>query len=153
MLPIPSAAGTYLLILHCDKTSLVTVGRLGEIHFPAGWYVYVGSAFGPGGLRGRLMHHLRPLNTCHWHVDYLRRHAVLREVWIDGAGRRLEHQWASALSGRIPAARPIPRFGCSDCTCPSHLVYFRKHPGHHFKKAIPEAGLALEIDETGIRFR
>lgn len=154
-MPVSNTTGTYVLVSYCAKGGLVTVGRLGEISFPRGWYAYVGSAFGPGGLRGRLMHHLRALKTCHWHVDYLRRHAALREVWINGSAERLEHRWAAALAGLIPAARPIPGFGCSDCTCLSHLVYYRTYPGCHFKKAIPEAGLVkgLKIDEAGIRLR
>ncbi len=155
LLPVSNAAGTYVLVLYCAKGGMVTVGRLGGIRFPRGWYAYVGSAFGPGGLRGRLMHHCRPLKTCHWHVDYLRPYTALKEVWINGSAKRLEHRWASALAGLIPTARPVPRFGCSDCTCPSHLVHYRKYPGCHFKKAIPEAGIVkgLKIDDTGICIR
>ncbi|MBT8467436.1 MAG: DUF123 domain-containing protein, partial [Deltaproteobacteria bacterium] len=35
----------------------VEVGRLGTICFDAPFYVYVGSAFGPGGLAARLRAH------------------------------------------------------------------------------------------------
>jgi Uri superfamily endonuclease len=153
MLTVSNRPGTYVLVLYCATDGLIAVGRLGEIRFSAGWYAYVGSAFGPGGLRGRLKHHLHPLKTCHWHVDYLRSHAAVREVWTNASGRRFEHRWASALAGLCPAARPIPRFGCSDCSCPSHLVHFEQYPGHHFKRAIPGAGLALKVDDAGIVFR
>jgi Uri superfamily endonuclease len=51
--------GTYALLLKLDKQERITVGRLGTFGFPAGYYLYVGSALGPGGLRARLARHRR----------------------------------------------------------------------------------------------
>ena len=51
--------GTYALLLRLDKQERITVGKLGTFDFPVGYYLYVGSALGPGGLRARLARHRR----------------------------------------------------------------------------------------------
>ena len=63
--------GTYALLLGLDEPVELEVGRLGRIHFGSPFYLYFGSAFGPGGLVARLQHHLRPARRPHWHVDYV----------------------------------------------------------------------------------
>ncbi|MCB9451085.1 MAG: GIY-YIG nuclease family protein [Anaerolineaceae bacterium] len=124
----PADKGTYILILRLSKPVSLTPGRLGTFDFPGGWYAYVGSAFGPGGLRGRLKHHLAPINKPHWHVDYLRDTATVREVWWLASETVYEHQWAAVLRGLPGAAVPALRFGASDCTCESHLFHFPRQP-------------------------
>lgn len=119
--------GTYLLLLECDRCTLFRAGKLGTLTAKPGFYLYVGSAFGPGGLRARIAHHARIAQRAHWHVDYLR--AVTRPVkaWCrDGA--RLEHRWAQALLQWQHAAAPFRGFGSSDCGCPAHLFYMRERP-------------------------
>ncbi|MEW5987932.1 MAG: GIY-YIG nuclease family protein, partial [Chloroflexota bacterium] len=91
--------GTYILILWLPREERMAVGRLGTFTFPAGTYVYVGSAMGPGGLAGRLRHHRRPVTRPHWHVDYLRQRGVeLREVWGVEDDTPSEHEWARQLA-------------------------------------------------------
>jgi len=64
--------GTYALILHLSKKlERIEIGKLGRFAFDAGFYVYVGSAFGPGGLKARLQRHLRTDKPLHWHIDLL----------------------------------------------------------------------------------
>ena len=41
--------GTYALVLASQKTGPVRIGRLGTLELQPGVYIYVGSAFGPGG--------------------------------------------------------------------------------------------------------
>ncbi|MBK9123694.1 MAG: GIY-YIG nuclease family protein [Chloroflexi bacterium] len=120
---VPSAPGTYVLILCADTGTTLQIGRLGTFDVAAGWYAYVGSAFGSGGLRGRIRHHLAPVRRPHWHIDWFRTAAVVREVWYaqDAAS---EHGWASDLLGLPESFVPIPRFGASDCACVSHLIGF-----------------------------
>ena len=120
--------GTYALILNLPHSVAdVCVGRLGRFYFPAGWYVYVGSARGPGGLAARLAHHLQ-LKPPHWHIDYLRAHASPVEVWYVTGMQRRECTWAQALLGLSGAAVPVPRFGASDCRCFTHLIHFDMPP-------------------------
>ncbi len=76
-----SSPGTYVLVLAVPRTPRISVGRLGIAGFPAGTYLYIGSAWGPGGLRARIAHHFKPAWRPHWHIDYLRRRArVVEEV-------------------------------------------------------------------------
>ncbi|MED5219495.1 MAG: DUF123 domain-containing protein [Candidatus Neomarinimicrobiota bacterium] len=53
--------GTYALILFNSSAATLHIGALGTVDFSRGYYVYIGSAFGPGGLKGRLRHHAAPL--------------------------------------------------------------------------------------------
>ena len=87
--------GTYVLILHLAGGEVIRVGSLGSYAFPAGFYAYVGSACGPGGLAGRLRHHIAGGARPHWHVDHLRRAARLAEVWFIAQSLRREHGWAN----------------------------------------------------------
>lgn len=134
--------GTYALLLRLDDPELIRVGRLGEFTFPAGWYVYVGSARGPGGLAARLARHRRQIadgKRPRWHVDYLRESASLIEVWSRVTDQRLECTWARAFADAPGAEIPIPRFGASDCRCPAHLIYLTTHPVDVFSHALAKA--------------
>jgi Uri superfamily endonuclease len=120
-LPIPSFRGTYTLILFCTHLQRLKVGKLGVFDFRKGWYAYIGSAFGPGGLRARCLHHLRPALRPRWHIDYLKTVAALKEIWLSTDPVPREHQWANLIGRCLDGATPIPGFGSSDCNCPSHL--------------------------------
>ena len=63
----PRGPGTYMLVLRLPKRRRLAVGRLGDFEFPAGYYLYAGSA--QGGLRGRVLRHLRADKKRHWHID------------------------------------------------------------------------------------
>lgn len=120
--------GAYVLVLRLAEPRTVTIGRLGAFTFAAGFHLYVGSAHGPGGLRGRLRHHLTPVTRPHWHVDYLRAVAPCVELWYAPGGDHCECVWAAALAA-LPGARSVaPRFGASDCGCAGHLVSFIAPP-------------------------
>lgn len=57
--------GTYGHVLSSSMPGLIRVGRLGGLQLQPGFYVYIGSAHGPGGLRARLAHHLGPTSRPH----------------------------------------------------------------------------------------
>lgn len=117
-----TAKGTYLLIVRLDRQTCIQVGKLGTFDLDAGRYVYAGSAMGPGGLAARLSRHERQDKRLHWHIDYLLQQGALECVLYVESFIRLECAWACAIN-RLPGAyRPIPRFGSSDCACPSHLI-------------------------------
>ena len=124
--------GTYVLALWLEASRTILVGRHGEFNFPAGWYLYVGSALGPGGMPARLTRHRQRLvsgKQARWHVDYLREQAVWGGAWGLAAGERLECTWAAALR-RLPGAQLVaPGFGASDCRCPGHLMHLPELPG------------------------
>jgi Uri superfamily endonuclease len=129
--------GSYILILHLERTKIISVGKPGKCSFPAGYYTYVGSALGPGGLAARLKHHMHSTATPHWHIDYLRRRARLVEIWVSEFDEHLEHLWATMLNQLDETVRRFKGFGCSDCKCPSHLFHFPGRPSFHkFKKFV-----------------
>ena len=114
--------GTYALILRGQRRSSIQVGRWREIRVEPGYYLYVGSAFGPGGIRARINRHGRRTKTRHWHIDYLREVAVVLGAWISHEPVRLEHVWARALCS-CEGVVEVPGFGCTDCNCLSHLFF------------------------------
>jgi len=125
---LPDEAGTYALILRARRSTTISVGKLGQFAFPAGWYAYAGSARGPGGLAARIARHASPSKACHWHIDYLRAEAELVEAWYATGSARRECAWADALSALRGASIPAPRFGASDCRCAAHLIRFADRP-------------------------
>ncbi len=125
---LPSLPGAYWLVLHLGQSTTLRVGRRGDAFFPAGWYVYTGSAHGPGGIQSRLGRHLRGSARHRWHVDYLRS-AAQPVAWgwtTAAASLPWECQWAQALAAQPEAYIPLPGFGASDCRhhCQAHLVGF-----------------------------
>ena len=123
---LPTQSGTYALLLHMAQPVQLSVGRLGVFSFPAGDTVYVGSAFGPGGLRARVARHLRGDGRKHWHIDILRAHAPVYGVCYAARAEHLECVWSQTLAAAPGPHIPAPGFGSSDCMagCPSHLISF-----------------------------
>jgi Uri superfamily endonuclease len=117
-----SDSGTYALLLRAEDERIIEVGALGEMTVRPGRYVYVGSAFGPGGLRARVQRHVRGDGALHWHVDYLRAVVTLEAIWYTHDAERRECTWATVLRKRDAARVPMIGFGASDCGCPAHLV-------------------------------
>jgi Uri superfamily endonuclease len=114
-----------VLALWLGTAQRIVIGRLGKIEFPAGWYCYVGSALGRGGLRARVARHQRRLaagKRAHWHIDYFREWATWAGAWGQPGPDRLECAWAARLQGVAGAEIVAPGFGASDCRCPAHLV-------------------------------
>ena len=120
--------GTYVLIVCLDRDTVIQVGRLGQVTFPRGWYLYAGSALGPGGLAARLARHRRDEKRPHWHVDHLLAHAALVGSWHVASPVRLECAWAEALRGMAGASVPAAGFGASDCRCETHLLHLARRP-------------------------
>lgn len=125
--PLDPAPGTYALLLELHQPTELRVGRLGRMRFDSPFYLYFGSAFGPGGLGARLKHHLQPTGRAHWHIDYLRQAAGVLGVWHTRDTAALECSWANAASA-LRGASLVPRFGSSDCRCHSHLLAVQRLP-------------------------
>jgi Uri superfamily endonuclease len=119
--------GTYALVMHCRQNISIRIGRWGLLAVQPGYYIYVGSAFGPGGVQARVARHCRTDKTLHWHIDYLRKVVTPLAVWCSYEPAPLEHAWARALS-KMESVSPIVNFGCSDCSCETHLFRTAKKP-------------------------
>jgi Uri superfamily endonuclease len=134
MHPLP---GTYALIFSSTAEKPVGIGKLGIIYLKRGFYIYIGSAFGPGGLKARIRHHLKNSSRPHWHIDYLAPMLKPHEIWYTYDPVRREHQWAELHADARGASIPLPGFGSSDCGCPSHLFFYQSPPsGRYFSRRL-----------------
>lgn len=118
---IPDVPGVYQLVLVLPETVTLQVGRLGVFTFPAGRYIYTGSAM--GGLQGRIARHLRAKKRLHWHIDYLLQSARVQEVHFTPTRERIECALNQQVMQEAGAQVIVPGFGSSDCRCVTHLVY------------------------------
>ncbi|WAC05102.1 MAG: DUF123 domain-containing protein [Methanoregula sp.] len=132
--------GIYCLVLKNPECT-VNVGALGALAFEAGFHIYAGSAQGSGGLQ-RVRRHIllaqehnrRPK----WHIDYLLTNGNFRLASVVCA--RTEQKYECRLAGNLPGS-PVPHFGCSDCSCSSHLFYSRDDPRDGIMIAFRKLGL------------
>ena len=120
--------GTYVLILRSRSQNLIQIGKLGRLSLTPGFYIYVGSAFGPGGIKARIAHHKKLQQRPHWHIDYLRKFADLTAVWFSFDVEIREHQWAHCCAADEEISSPMKGFGSSDCRCHSHLFFKSVQP-------------------------
>ncbi|HJJ31147.1 MAG TPA: GIY-YIG nuclease family protein [Methanocorpusculum sp.] len=131
--------GIYCLLVKNSKEQSICVGALGTITFPAGYYIYVGSALGSGGL-SRVSRHIRFFREHYrkpkWHIDYLTMNAVLEKTFCAETEERLECVLSAAVGGDC-----VPRFGCSDCDCASHLYYRKENPEEEIRYAFEKLRL------------
>ncbi|HEC72621.1 MAG TPA: GIY-YIG nuclease family protein [Thermoplasmatales archaeon] len=113
--------GCYILVIKLNKDTFIEIGKLGEIFFKKNFYAYVGSAM--NGLERRINRHLRKNKKTYWHVDYLLNCGKIKHVFYKESHKREECDIAGKLMRKLPM---IPGFGCSDCSCRSHLFYGNK---------------------------
>ena len=122
---IPARSGTYAFILRNGTLVNRQIGRWRQIDFKPGFYIYIGSAFGPGGVRARIRRHCRQNKRVHWHIDYLCECMAPVGAWYSNDPKRLEHRWAALLLDNL-CMSPISGFGCTDCSCYTHLFHSSK---------------------------
>lgn len=118
--------GDYAVVLHLEKEEEIEIGSKGILNFPAGYYVYIGSA--KANLNKRLERHKRKRKNKHWHLDYLRGYSEVVATLPIRTSDDLECVIAKAVEPISDWV--IPRFGASDCQCNSHLFGFRDNPIH-----------------------
>ena len=138
--------GTYVLLLFLEQDKEIVIGSrksYSSILFRAGYYAYVGSAYGPGGLTSRIRRHLIKDKKSFWHIDYLRKRAVPVEVWVDVHEKKHEKTWADALI-LMKGSQPVENFGnTDDRKSRTHLFYFNHQPSFQsFRR------LVMEIEVT-----
>ena len=112
----PSSPGVYLLLLESLVYHAVRVDRRGSriAVLEPGLYVYVGSAWGPGGLAARIARHIgaRRKRRLHWHIDRILASEYVRPVALLYAiGCRGESRLASMIAS---VAEPLPGIGSTD---------------------------------------
>jgi len=116
----PDLPGAYLLLMELARPAVLSIPRFAGTALPAGWYVYAGSANGPGGLRARVARHLRRHKRIHWHVDHLTAGAAAAALCYPGGD---ECDLVATLAGEPAFTLPLPGFGSTDSRrCASHLL-------------------------------
>jgi Uri superfamily endonuclease len=136
--------GVYCLVLE-NPGCTVRIGALGEMAFSAGWHIYVGSALGSGGLK-RLDRHISLAREQNkrpkWHVDYLLTdpHFSLKYVVSSPTTDPLECSLARNLG-----EPGVTGFGCSDCTCPTHLFFRIRDPRKEILAAFRDLNLVPAV--------
>jgi len=112
------SATVYQLDIVLAADARIAVGRLGEFLFPAGRYVYTGSA--RRNLDARVRRHLSRDKKLRWHIDYL-----LAAEQAEVVGVRLFEDGECAVNQATEGVVVAPGFGASDCRsgCGSHLKY------------------------------
>lgn len=105
----------------------IRIGKLGVYEFPKAYYVYCGSAHGPGGIYSRVGRHLTDGKKLRWHVDYAMQYMTPVEVWVSIQAEKLECAWSNLLN-TLGGEVLVAGFGSSDCSCPSHLLKFNTIP-------------------------
>ena len=111
--------------MRLEKNSLIKIGRRPARKFPSGFYCYVGS--GMKNLSLRIDRHLSKDKRFRWHIDWFLKRAGIIEVKKIESEKRLECAFSREL-GEMAEEPVMKGFGASDCSCPTHLHYFRENP-------------------------
>jgi Uri superfamily endonuclease len=109
---------SYQLFIRVHKACDIQVGKLGSFHFPAGKYVYTGSA--RKNIEARVRRHLAREKKLRWHIDYL-----LTAPNVEVYDSKMFTGEECALNQAVSGSVLVKGFGASDCKnrCGSHLKY------------------------------
>ena len=116
-----TARGAYIVCLHLPSKIEIAISRRPISRLASGWYTYVGSARGSGGIRARIGRHFKPIKKLHWHIDQLTTNAdqIAALVLVDCGECELVDKLLESDRFNITVAG----FGSSDCRrCAGHLL-------------------------------
>ncbi len=113
-----TATISYQLRIDVTRPVRICVGHLGDFLFPAGRYVYTGSA--KRNLEARIARHLHKEKALRWHIDWL-----LSASGVKVATVKRSSESECILNQKVVGVVVVPGFGASDCRngCGSHLRY------------------------------
>lgn len=119
---LPLITGAYTLILHLKAPAILKRPRTAHQPLAPGWYIYAGSARGPGGIRARLARHFRTDKRHHWHIDQLTS-AIDVQLWAIAKPDGHECDLVRQLNKTKLFHTACVGFGSSDCRrCEAHLL-------------------------------
>ena len=122
--------GYYILgfkILNNLTLNIKTLNHGGKIILPSGYYLYIGSAFGPGGLFARVRRHLQRNKKIRWHIDFITTKAdKLNFLFVYGIKSSkdaiTECDIVRKLIDEKVAKLSLRGFGATDSECSTHLL-------------------------------
>ncbi len=112
-------ATSYVLFIRVERLIEVVVGKMRNVRFGKGTYLYAGSA--KRGLIARIRRHLSEDKKLFWHIDYLLSspYAYIDSVWVAGGDKECLIADIFYRQGY----EFVKDFGSSDCRCASHLFF------------------------------
>lgn len=138
--------GVYCLIFR-NKQCKLRVGSLEDVNFEPGYHIYVGSAQGTGGLK-RLYRHVilskEEGRKARWHVDYINLDEHFELVCTVHA---VICDHVECLLAKDLQSEAVHGFGCSDCTCKSHLFHRCRNPVDEVAKVFRGHGLEPLVEK------
>ena len=139
---IKKSEATYILVINVSEDLKIRVGKLGEVAFKKGDYLYIGSA--KGCLDARLRRHLKKDKKSFWHIDYLlkNRRTQISKIWV--ILESIECEIAEVFC-RNPITEIVRKgFGSSDCKCVTHLFYIKDK--EKIEKVLKEKGFSKRME-------
>lgn len=114
---------SYQLHIRLETSVVLRVGKLGTFSFPAGWYIYTGSA--RKNIEARVRRHLSKTKRMRWHIDYL-----LANLYAGVMQVKLSSEEECDLNQKTKGRIVVRGFGSSDCYshCGSHLKFSKADP-------------------------
>ncbi|MFX1256655.1 MAG: DUF123 domain-containing protein [Promethearchaeota archaeon] len=130
--------GNYILVISVNNNINVQIGKLGNLFFKKGFYTYIGSAMGKSGsstLENRVKRHLSSddRKKTHWHIDFLLKNKEAKIIKLELIPIRKKIECTIAQELLDLSDGFIENFGCSDCNCRSHLIYFKNNKQNFLK--------------------
>ncbi len=110
-------SGLYVLKINLPESTTLKVGSKGNYFFPAGTYVYIGSA--KNNLNARIKRHKSKIKKLHWHIDYFLQCSEIINVKKFETPDFSECDLAQKYEEKGTII--MPGFGSSDCNCKTHL--------------------------------
>ncbi len=127
VIPDVTPGGKYLILLYNSRKQKIEVGKLGEVDFPKGYYLYIGSS--KINVFKRIAYHKRKKINKHWHLDYITENLkITADIPLINCNK--SECFITSTLETFDGKR-VTNFGSSDCDCYSHLLYFKKNPLHN----------------------
>ncbi|UYP44336.1 hypothetical protein NEF87_000621 [Candidatus Lokiarchaeum ossiferum] len=121
-------SGTYILWIDLAQLSHIKIGKLGNIKFQQGNYVYIGSAMN-SQLKNRVLRHLKPstMKKNHWHIDFFlaSNFTQIKKITLIPSHQKEECSVSQQMRQKMDYE--VTNFGSSDCKCSSHLYFMGDH--------------------------
>jgi len=121
---IVNVKGIYVFIFRVLNDLNISIGSLGRVYIPQGLYGYIGSARGFGGIKARVLHHIKKnKKRLWWHIDYLTTMPDVTPLYIVFAetSKDIEHFLAQQMNSAYCWNGYIKGFGSSDKDSYTHL--------------------------------
>jgi|TARA_B100001971_G_scaffold125675_1_gene115725 Uri superfamily endonuclease len=145
--------GVYSVLLQIPKDLTLKIGKLGSLSFLGGFYVYTGSAMGPGGISKRVSRHLKAKKKMFWHIDYVTDNPRIKVIAVFRAEskQKLECKVNKSIVLSLSASI-ISGFGSTDCqeSCGGHLLFLKDAAFQVCLRGIGEAYLESGLNPVSI---